>query len=202
MKSNYLDHPDYSIYIENQRAETGGAGVDHKYLSYLVDTLLPDFDYSGARVLDVGAGMFKSFDYFLERFNNKIVGIEIAEMSIKYAEENNLPLYDIDAHLMDEYFAEKSMDLVVSLHSLEHMLDMPLVLSNCYKILRPEGYFFFALPIPVAQLAKHEGHWYPCDTPEEMVSLTTGAGFTMVTHFMSENDQFRAGSEFVGLASR
>ena len=195
-----FESEDYKIYLQDQTSETLGAGIDYKYFTHLVEDILPDFDYSNTKILDVGTGSFNSYLFFKEKYNNIITGIEIATISLEKSAKDGTGVLNIDAHRMCEYFKNETFDLVYSSHSLEHMFDLPLVIKNCYKVLKSGGYFYFSLPIPCYNWKK--GHWYDVPDISTMTRYCINEGFVMVHSEYSTNGKYRAENEMIALARK
>ncbi|OGC51973.1 hypothetical protein A2982_03545 [candidate division WWE3 bacterium RIFCSPLOWO2_01_FULL_39_13] len=98
---------------------------------------------SGSVVLDAGCG---NGNYVIDENRNKIktaVGVDVKEEftkknismdTIRYCDLEKMPF-------KDDYF-----DAVVSLWVLEHLKSPDKVFKEIYRVLKPNGYFFFATP--------------------------------------------------------
>lgn len=189
---------EYQEYLKDQIDDTPGAGIDHKYLNFLLLELLPNFDYHNAKVLDVGAGKFMSWDFFKENFQNEIVGIDINRAGLEFCrEQDKKGMIELDAHEMCEKLVPNQFNLVISFHTLEHMFDLPRVLRNCLEVLKETGYFFFAIPMPSYNWKK--GHWYDIPTPKFMLDLCRRIGFKEVFWEVFGDSRFRPEREMVCL---
>ena len=51
-----------------------------------------------------------------------------------------------DAQYVSDYFSAKSFDCVHSSHCLEHMSDVPVALSNWWRLVKPGGYLILVVP--------------------------------------------------------
>lgn len=199
---NLFEDPKFKAYMADQIADTLGAGVDDKYLDYLTDTLLPSFDYKSAKILDVGPSKFMSWDYFKEKFQNEITGIDIGKDGLEYCKERNKTgMIEMDAHRMDEYLQPDTYDLLISFHAFEHMFDLPRVLRNCLKVLKKGAPMYFSLPIPSYNWGR--GHWYDVPSVDAMLKMCTDAGFTKVIHSEFVQDlRFRPEQEIVAIVQK
>lgn len=192
---------EYADYLLDQRAETLGAGPDDKYLDHLINNLKLQLDFANIKVLDIGGGKFDSYYYFLDRFNNKIQGIDISVSSIEKAKREGTTLLEVDAHKMQEVFSPESFDLLLSFHSFEHMFDLPVVLKNCFDVLKPGGHLYFSIPMPSENW--HRGHWFDIPNNEAMKDRLTSIGF-LVLHdeWTGEKLPFRPQPEMVCLCRK
>lgn len=188
---------EYQEYLKFQQADNVSRSYDDAYLPYLFDTLLKDFDYTKARTIDVGCRQFDSFELFRDKFGNLITGVDIGKEGIFYCQERNKTGFiEQDAHTMLERFGKESFDLIISFHAFEHMLHLPVVLKNCYDMLSPGGYFYFAIPLPCYDWGALSGHRYSIKDLGEMTRLCDDAGFTKLHHAqLYEAGKFRPEQE-------
>lgn len=199
-----FDSEEYGVYYKDQVQDNNALmpEVINKYLDLLTQNLLPKLDYKEIDILDVGARGFESWDYFLDRYDREILGIDIGQEGLDYCKKHDKTgMIEIDAHRMGEKFGSESFDLIIALHSFEHMYDLPLVLRNCTNILKPEGYVFFALPMPSFNWKR--GHWYDVPTNEAMLQMCKDAGLTKILYEEWVRDlRYRPEQEMVGLVQR
>lgn len=195
----------YKDYLEDQVTDNmSTAAVDEKYLDLLL-TLLPNFNYHTAKIYDVGPGMFKSWDWFLEKFHRPITGFDVGREVLENAQKNGKNgLLELDVHRLFDgpYYwkREPYADLVISFHALEHMLDMDLVLKNLFDFIVPGGYLYFAIPQPATPRSR--GHFQVWYSVEEVLPRFEKAGFKTI-HWQQENDnRFRPEPELIALMQK
>ena len=190
---------DYSVYLKDQRQDTVVGeylkGPVFKYCDLLSRKLLKGVDFSKLSIIDVGCREFYTYDYFLEKFKNKIKGIDIGLEGLQFAKRKNV--IDLDAHKMGDYFGSYKFDLILAFHVFEHMYDLKLVLKHCNFILKPEGFLYFAVPIPAKNTRR--GHWIEIANEDEMVGLCANYGFQPVFHKVYPPGVFRDEKEMLGL---
>jgi 2-polyprenyl-3-methyl-5-hydroxy-6-metoxy-1,4-benzoquinol methylase len=195
---------EYKVYYKDQEEDNNVIMPDviYKYMDLLTKDKLPEIDYKTIDVLDVGARAFETWDYFLEKYDREIVGIDVGREGLDHCKEHGKHgMSEVDAHRMDEHFAAEQFDLIIALHSLEHMYDLPLVLNNCNKLLKPGGYLFFALPIPSFNWKR--GHWYDVPNNSVMLKMCADAKFTNVLYEELISDyKYRPEQEMVGLVQK
>lgn len=189
------DQEEDEIFDEEHR-ELGKAW-SFKYCDFLTEELLKDEDLEGFDILDVGCREFFTYDYFLEKYNLEIKGIDIGKKGLDYTSQNNKPAVYCDAHKLSNKYEEDTFDLVMSLHCLEHMFDLPKVLSEIYKCLKPDGYLYFAVPIPSHNTGR--GHWYDIESTSSMEKMCLSVGFEMLYSNLFPPGKFREEKEMIGL---
>jgi len=106
-------------------------------------------DYLGGlenlNCLNVG-GSAGIIDLYLAEYFKYVIGVDIDEKAISYANENflkeNLEFQIGDA--MELKFASESIDIVISSHVYEHVPDSRQMMKEIYRVLKPNGICFFA----------------------------------------------------------
>ena len=193
---------DYSSYLNDQESDdiVGESlkGTIYKYCDFLTKKLAERQDFGKLRILDVGCREFFTYDYFLEFFKNRILGIDIGREGLEYAKSKNV--INLDMHKMGGFFGKRRFDLIFALHVFEHAYDLDLCLRNCRKVLANGGLIYFALPIPSQNTRR--GHWVSVKNESEMVKILNRNGFSVIFHKLFKNGQFRQEPEMVGLAKK
>lgn len=106
----------------------------------------------GEQVLDIGCGDGSFLLHAAKRYRIGGLGIDLSSWAIDLAkdkrDEANLSVFfqcaDAAQHM--PLITAGSFDWVVSLGSLEHMLDVNTVLKEAYRLLRKHGQFYFYVP--------------------------------------------------------
>lgn len=104
----------------------------------LLERWLQEFSPS-QRILDLGCGS-GSLPALLAGLNVTGTDIDVAVL----ARNSNLPSACAESHRLP--FADRSFDLVVSHHSLEHFHDVPGTIGEIGRVLRSEGRLFVTVP--------------------------------------------------------
>jgi ubiquinone/menaquinone biosynthesis C-methylase UbiE len=114
-----------------------------------MNTLQQAFNHlSGGRVLDVGTGNGNFARVLIENLKDyaEIVGIDTNERAINAARANftepNVRFVTMDAEHLD--FPDASFDTVCLAYSLHHLANVPQVLSEMRRVLKPAGNFIIA----------------------------------------------------------
>lgn len=110
-------------------------------------------------ILDVGC----SDGYMVNVFKNegkRAVGINdmVWPVDRAFHEANGLDVRKGDMHNMD--IADGSFDAVWCRHTLEHAFAPLQVLSEIYRVLKPQGYLFAVLPPPPLLPEPYPDHWH------------------------------------------
>ncbi|MDD5570350.1 MAG: class I SAM-dependent methyltransferase [Bacteroidales bacterium] len=102
-------------------------------------------DLKNKKLIDVGCSTGIMTKLLSEHFS-ETAGVDIDINAIAYAKENfkneNLNFYVKDAMNLD--FPDSSADVVNCSHIYEHVPDSKKLMSEIYRILKPEGVCFFA----------------------------------------------------------
>ncbi len=102
-------------------------------------------DIPGGRVLDVATQEGGFVTILMEKLKSytEIVGVDCDEKAIKAAkstfEQENIHFIPMDAERLD--FADESFDTVNVSASLHHLANVPRVLAEMKRVLRPGGHF-------------------------------------------------------------
>lgn len=89
----------------------------------------------------------------LEPFFDELIGIDISDYAIQKSRKisGKAKTYQCDiqdeAHLSD-IVKNKTFDVIVSLHTFEHLDNPIIVLRRCRELLKNEGVFFLVVPNP------------------------------------------------------
>lgn len=115
----------------------------NKILAVLKDFL--KYDLKTLKLLDIGSSTGIMTNLLSEHFLETI-GIDIDEEGIKYSNENfkNDHLSFIADDAMNLSFPENSFDVINCSHIYEHVPDSKKLMSEIYRVLKPNGVCFFA----------------------------------------------------------
>lgn len=189
----------YQDYLNSQKAHGLSGACDHKYLDYLFQKE-KGLNFANAQILDVGCNKFLSFDYLKNKYPScNPVGICVSQDGLKEAQAQKRHAFYLDAHFLKERFENDSFDLIISFHSFEHMYDLPLVIQNCYDVLKKSGYLYYSFPIPSHN--NYYKHWFDIPNQQEALRLLIKPGFNNLWSEVSKC-KFRPEQEIVGLLQK
>jgi 2-polyprenyl-6-hydroxyphenyl methylase / 3-demethylubiquinone-9 3-methyltransferase len=166
------------------------------YFRRLLDQILK-FDYRGAAALDVGCGGGILAEEFAG-MGFRVTGIDPSEQSLatarQHAQSMGLSIQYQEGTGESIPFADNTYPVVYCCDVLEHVRDLPKVISEIYRVTRPGGVFFFdtlnrtfvsklvAIKIwqewkSTALMPPRLHEWRMFIQPEELKELLAQAGF-------------------------
>ncbi len=114
------------------------------YFKRIMDEL--KLDYKHLNVLDVGCGGGILAEEFAG-LGMHVVGIDPSTESLKTAEkharENHIPIQYLKGNGEDIPLLDETFKVVYCCDVLEHVQDLPKVIREIARVLKPGGYFFF-----------------------------------------------------------
>jgi SAM-dependent methyltransferase len=145
------------ISIATRREFEDGAGFFRAF-----DGALSVGDFAGKDVLDLGCGHGGRTAYYLLHGDPRsITGLEISFERTSVAGESARKIADDDRLQFAIGFGEalpfsqESFDIILSYDVFEHVSDLPRVLDECYRTLRPEGRLYALFPPYYGPRAHH-----------------------------------------------
>ena len=161
-------HPDYMFDVDGRLRKA------RKTVAILLDVMKNTGRDSGeTRLLDIGCSTGILTRHYAEHFG-EVVGIDIDDGAIDWARQNsgadNVEYQVCDS--MDLTFHDGEFDLVTCTHIYEHVPDSQRMLDEIFRVLKPDGFCYFAaenrvrlweghydLPL-LSVLPKRVGHLY------------------------------------------
>ncbi len=121
-----------------------GKEATEVYYEHICGLIEPYIDkYSS--ILDV-AGAWGEFESFLKaRGYKNVIDLDPASKCVSYANEHGIKTMQDDSTDMSG-IADKSMDMVILNHSLEHIIDVESTMQNIGRVLRDTGVLFIEVP--------------------------------------------------------
>jgi 2-polyprenyl-3-methyl-5-hydroxy-6-metoxy-1,4-benzoquinol methylase len=121
-------------------------------------------------ILDVGCGEGRGVQTLLNLGHKNVYGIDITEEKVNKGKSTGLNLLCADLH--DDILGEKKYDYVFTSHALEHMYDLPRVISYLVKATKKEIWFI----IPIRETEEfvrinNPSHVWPIDDPKEFTDI-------------------------------
>lgn len=105
---------------------------------------LLESDLNGKVILDLGCGYGDVSSRFTN--TNKVIGVDTSEGALEKSREAGLtPLkYDLNFHHLP--FRKESVDVVLLIHTLEHLLKVESLLNEIYEVLKESGVLILSVP--------------------------------------------------------
>ena len=119
-----------------------GDREDRRERHAIVPMFVPD---DNLEILDIGCG-----DGYLSqkliKDTNEVIGLDLNKRYIDSLKHRGLRyvISDLDYNVLP--FKDKSFDIVVSFHVLEHLLRPDLCLLEVHRVLRDDGYAIISVP--------------------------------------------------------
>jgi SAM-dependent methyltransferase len=146
-------------------------------------------DVSGGRVLDVGCGDGTLLRELGRRAPCELHGLDFNPDAIAAARAGEPPIHLFLGTLEDAPYAERTFDLVVMHHVLEHVLEPATTLGRVRALLRPGGHVVGQLPnfasLERAVMGRfwngyHTPRHMQCFTPPSLAALLRRSGFDRI----------------------
>jgi 2-polyprenyl-3-methyl-5-hydroxy-6-metoxy-1,4-benzoquinol methylase len=101
----------------------------------------------GKTVLDVASGSGLGSDFLLRSGALKVIGVDIDGAAVEYASEHYPRITFLHGDASQSIsLHENSVDVVVSFETIEHLCDQENFLSECRRVLKPDGSFICSTP--------------------------------------------------------
>ena len=133
----------YEQYWHERIKESSGGGKNEKIPHEIFDTASSVLE-AGNKILDVGCGD-GSFSHYIKDKFNKIYGAEIAYEAALIAQKQNIITSVMDLNLSLPY-KDNTFDAVICSDVIEHLFDPGFLLSEIYRVLRPNGQLVLTTP--------------------------------------------------------
>lgn len=158
-----------------------------------LDDLGVPFDKS-KMLLDVGCGA----GHFLVEAVKRVdaFGIEISKVGLELCLNRHVPVYLVDiGEPLVHSFAEVQFDYIVSLGSLEHIVNLDQALDNIRGLLKPDGKFYFFCPNEL---------WKHFDQPNERTMTDDEWSALFAAHglYVESRKRWNDNTAFIGTTER
>lgn len=122
--------------------------------------------FAGGKVLDIACGVGYGSDILLkgknQEFIQRIVGVDIDEESIRYAQENyaydKATYFKMNALSPDLVDKLGQFDTIISFETVEHLEEDSVFIDNLFRLLKPNGKLIISTPFG-------RGRGIPCSNP-------------------------------------
>jgi SAM-dependent methyltransferase len=178
--------PTLSIHKELRKAKSSTRANQHwayEDARHVSRQFEPHWDLAGRKVLNVGHGLGGKLPFYTEEGARSVVGIDINEQSTHIAQRHifSLGLADgaeegvflavADASRLP--FRDGSFDMVVSINTFEHIMQLEEALEDCYRVLAPGGRALLYLPPYYSPWGPHLENWIHFPWPHLIFSDRT-----------------------------
>lgn len=153
-------------------------------------------------VLDAGMGNGHTLAYFRTRHSTaKLYGLDLSQVAADIAREK-LPEAEIYVGDLLSFTSRKKWEVIVSLGSIEHLLDPDAGLAKLNNLLKKDGIVYIELPDNLAyskgaheyrklRTGSHQWEWHL--SREEWEAKFLAAGFTIKKAYTRAQPQWRFG---------
>jgi ubiquinone/menaquinone biosynthesis C-methylase UbiE len=142
--------------------------------------VLKDFiqtDCQSLKAIDIGCSTGIITNY-LSKYFGKVIGIDIDKNAVEFAmhnfHKNNLEFTLCDS--MDIKYPENTFDIAICAHVYEHVPDSGRLMEEIYRVLKPEGWCYFAAGNRLNVIEPHYGlpllSWLPRPLAHRYMQLT------------------------------
>lgn len=174
---NYENYKNEKIYEEVKKQSLYLKIARNKLkLSYLKKYLPKD-----ASILDIGSG-WGHFVYTCEQLGYTAQGIEMAKDSYTYSIKE-LGIHAAQGNFLTFNFKGRRFDMITLWDVLEHIDLCDVVISKCYKLLKPGGYIVFHVPQLDSKIAKYYGINWQCIGLDHVNYFTTKTATHLLNRF-------------------
>ena len=132
------------------------------------DGLISCIPNSAKDVLDIGSGDGYIVNKLLEK-HLSVIGTTICIEDVK----NNIIYCDMH----DLIFEDKSFDVVIARHVLEHALSPRLALREAWRVLRDDGLFLFEVPVNLDGVEYNNRTHFYYFMPKQYINMLERNGF-------------------------
>lgn len=142
-QEDFLDYYKYGAAAPKYYDMFGKENTDD-YYQHLCKLIEPCID-NRSSILDIAGSWGEFAAYMKTQGYENVTDLDPAEKCISYAKEHGIKTLKTDSTDMCG-IREKSFDLVILNHSLEHIMDVESTMLNIGRVLKNEGYLFIEIP--------------------------------------------------------
>ena len=142
--SSQPTRPD-EIALQQHRDYYSAGTYDDDRLRWTVETFLPDC--RGKRVLEIGCGDGKLLALLREK-DNEVQGIEASATGVEKCAEKEIAARCMDVSSQPLPFPDDHFDVVVSLETIEHLMNPYYALLQVRRVLKENAVFICSVPNP------------------------------------------------------
>lgn len=132
-------------------------------------------------ILDIGTRDGWLVEYLQRKKCPDVLGLELTEAAVKYAQSQGRNVIVGDAHKVAEMFPPRKFGTVLMIHSLEHCYNPKKVVNDVHHILKDNGIFFIEVPVE-SEPKQGVAHFCNFPTIRDLVKMLDERRFTLLKH--------------------
>jgi ubiquinone/menaquinone biosynthesis C-methylase UbiE len=161
LKQNIYDVPGF--FKGYQRMRNSQTGLNEMVEQMAILSLLPDVN--SMAVLDLGCGAGDLCRRIQALGARQTIGVDISANMLELARKDAPSGVTFQQKAMEDLdFGKETFDLVVSSLAFHYVADLPKLLKNIYKILKPSGWLLFSIEHPVLTCSQGIHHGWVKDS--------------------------------------
>jgi 2-polyprenyl-3-methyl-5-hydroxy-6-metoxy-1,4-benzoquinol methylase len=141
---------------------------------WITANLAPNNPLETRRVLDAGCGEGYGAELLRLAGADSVTGLDYEDTTLRHVRRVYPQINPVRGNLVQTGFADATFDLITSLQTIEHLWEQPRCVSECARILTPDGTLVLSTP---NRLTFPSGNWYHTRelTAAEFIELTEPA---------------------------
>lgn len=101
-----------------------------------------------------------------------VIGIDVQYDNIAFGRAWGAPIELADVHYLP--FANDTFDAIFTRHALEHLFDPDKTLTECYRVLKPDGILFLVVPLDAEGITEIEfAHAHAFTSTDQVLKMVT-----------------------------
>lgn len=143
-QQNYTEYYVSNISRPVMYYEMFGKADTDDYFAHILKNIEP-FLKESSNILEIGSGMGELSIYIKENTKHSVSVLDMKDMCLEFCKEKGLTIYK-NSSVDNLSFLEKTQDLIVLNHILEHIADLKVTIQNVKMVLKDGGFVFVELP--------------------------------------------------------
>jgi 2-polyprenyl-3-methyl-5-hydroxy-6-metoxy-1,4-benzoquinol methylase len=166
-------------YLDAQARRFSGENVEARNRLKSAYRFFEKFVKSDLPLLDIGTRDGWMLDYLKRKRFTNIMGIDITEEAVRYAQSQNRNVIWGDMHNLAA-FNDSEFGTILMTHSLEHCYNAKAVVSGLHRVLQLGGILYVEVPLE-SRAARDVAHYCNFESVHDVVK-TLGTGFQLKKH--------------------
>lgn len=122
-----------------------GKKKTEEYFSHIYSKI-KDFINEDSQILDIGGAWGEFSDFLYRKGYKNVYVVDPSPKCISHIKKRGGQFVEADSINMIGKLEEKQYDLVLLVHTMEHLIELEQTLTNIKKILKPTGYIYIEVP--------------------------------------------------------